>query len=187
MSHRLAISEAANWIATAALLGVLTYYSGDIRHFATEKIFAAIDARAAAKAVPVEDVSEPRPGRSLESVELRADRMGHYGAEIEINGRPLSALVDTGATNVVLSYEDAQRVGIYVNDADFTIRTQTANGIGRAAPVLIERLALGPILLRNVQATVSAPGALHINLLGMAFVKRLSKFEVHDGTLTLTQ
>ena len=79
-------------------------------------------------------------------------------------------MVDTGATMVALSYEDAERAGVYVRPADFTMRVNTANGIARAAPVTLDEISLGDITVRNVRAAVSEPGRLQGSLLGMSFL-----------------
>lgn len=120
------------------------------------------------------------------TVELRSDRRGHFQTDVEINGRRIDALVDTGASLVVLTYEDAQRAGVSPRERDYTMRTQTANGIAKAAPVVLDRVEIGPIQVRNVQAAVAEPGRLQTNLLGMTFLSRLQKFEVSSGRLTLS-
>lgn len=123
--------------------------------------------------------------RSSTVVELRSDRLGHYQAEIEINGRRIDAMVDTGASLIALTYEDAQRIGLYLRDRDFIGRTQTANGIARMAPVMLDRVEIGGIRVQNVQASVAEPGRLKTNLLGMSFLGRLSKFESGAGRMVL--
>jgi aspartyl protease family protein len=131
------------------------------------------------------EIEPPANDRSGTVFELRADRRGHYQADVEINGRRVGALVDTGASLVVLTYEDAQRLGIFLRDRDFTMRTNTANGIARAAPIMLDRVEIGPIQVRNVQAAVSEPGRLSTNLLGMTFLSRITKFESGAGRLVL--
>lgn len=153
-----------------------------IRHAMSQGVFTQGMTVKQTTAKPASDLS----GTS-EGVELRADRSGHFAASLEINGRPLDAMVDTGATIVMLTYEDAQRAGIHLRDRDFTMPMQTANGIAKAAPVTLERVTIGSITLRNVQAGVGEPGLLRSNLLGMSFLKRLSKFEIRSGTLILQE
>ena len=83
-------------------------------------------------------------------------------------------MVDTGASLVALTYEDASRAGIYVRDRDFTQLVRTANGIARVAPVTLDRVSIGDITVRNVPASVSERGMLGTTLLGMSFLKRLT-------------
>ncbi len=119
------------------------------------------------------------------TVTLQARGDGHFYAPVRLNGRPVETVVDTGATSVALSYEDAAAAGIYVGDSDFTLRTLTANGIARAAPVMIDRIELDGITVRNVRATVAEPGRLHITLLGMSFLGKLARFEMRGRTMIL--
>lgn len=113
--------------------------------------------------------------------------MGHYHAEAEINGRRVNVLVDTGATMVALTYEDAGTLGLPVRDSDFTHRVSTANGFGRIAPVMIDRISIGDITVRNVRGAVMEPGKLGTTLLGMSFLGRLQRVDMRAGTLVLQE
>lgn len=120
-------------------------------------------------------------------VELAADMSGHFQADLEINGRRVDAMVDTGATVVAMSHEDARRAGIMLSSKDYTHRVRTANGIARVAPVTLSRVRLGDIIIRNVQGVVSEQGAMNGTLLGMSFLSRLSRFEIREGRLILQE
>jgi aspartyl protease family protein len=120
-------------------------------------------------------------------VTLRAGSHGHFETLAEINGRAVDVMIDTGATLIALTYEDAERAGIYVKPSDFTQRTQTANGVGRAAPVMLDQVTIGDITVRNVRASVAERGRLNTTLLGMTFLSRLSRTEMRQGTLVLYQ
>jgi aspartyl protease family protein len=132
-------------------------------------------------AASVETVEKSSSG----GVELKAGNHGHFETRAEINGRPVEVMVDTGATLIALTFEDAERAGIYMKDSDFTQRSQTANGIARAAPVMLDRVTIGDITVRNVRASVSERGRLQVTLLGMSFLSRLSRTEMRKGTLVL--
>lgn len=123
----------------------------------------------------------------LGHVELSANNYGHYEARLEVNGRGIDAMVDTGATLVALSHKDARRAGIIVSAKDYTHRVRTANGIARVAPVTLTRVRLGDITVRNVRGIVSEPGAMNGTLLGMSFLSRLSRFEIRNGRLILQE
>lgn len=130
--------------------------------------------------------SEPTPAlASYGTVRIKRGRGGHYRTQAYINKRPVNVLVDTGATLIALSHDDARRAGIHVRPSDFTIRTRTANGIARAAPVILNKVRIGNITLNNVRGTVSQPGALNMTLLGMSFLGRLDKVEIRSGDLVL--
>ena len=186
MTHRHLIGEALNWLAAAIILAVVAANFQTIRRAASDAVVAHSPPPGASKASQSGETAQvAEPHQKRDGVELRADRAGHFEANMEVNGRALDAMVDTGASIVMLTYEDAQRAGIYLRPQDFTMQMQTANGIAKAAPVTLERLAVGSILLRDVQAGVGEPGLLHTNLLGMSFLKRLHSFEIHAGTLVL--
>ncbi len=118
-------------------------------------------------------------------VALKADSRGHFAADILVQNQFVKAIVDTGATVVAFSHEDAKKVGIVPAKSDYTVKVQTANGAVNAARVRIPELRLQGITVRDVEATVMPPGALPITLLGMSFLKRLASFEMSGNTLLL--
>lgn len=122
-----------------------------------------------------------------DAVTLRAGDYGHFNTEAEINGRTVDVMVDTGASLVALTYEDAERAGIFVRPSDFNRIAQTANGNARVAPVTISRIEIGGLMVRNVPAVVSQAGRSQRTLLGMSFLSRLSRVEMRAGTLVLQQ
>ena len=120
-------------------------------------------------------------------VELKAGTFGHYRAQAEINGRPVEVLVDSGASLVVLSHDDAERAGLKIRARDYTQRVSTANGPTRVAPMLLDRVSIGDITVRNVEAAVSEPGKLGQSLLGMTFLGRLQRVDMRAGVLILQE
>jgi aspartyl protease family protein len=116
---------------------------------------------------------------------VAADLAGHFVLHPFVDGRRVRMLVDTGASIVALSYQDAQATGIRVRQEHFTRRLATANGVVEAAPVRIAEIRLGDIVVRNIDAVVLPEGRLATSLLGMSFLKRLGGFEITRGQLTL--
>jgi aspartyl protease family protein len=96
-------------------------------------------------------------------------------------------MVDTGATSVALTEEDAHRVGIDPPSRDFKLRLSTANGMVLVAPIMLPEVAVGDIVMRDVRAVVVPEDKLEISLLGMSFLSRLSHFEVAGDRLVLTR
>ena len=133
--------------------------------------------------------AQPAPqASSLYNVTIPKNRWGQYETTVEIEGQRLSVLVDTGATFVILSSQDADRLGIRPMPADFNIRVNTANGRASVARVNLREIRLGSIVLRNVDALVGTRGALSTgSLLGMSFLGRLRGVRVEDGRLALQQ
>src|SRR5690606_23920658 len=91
---------------------------------------------------------------------------GSFRIETEINGVPLPMIFDTGASAVVLSTEDATRVGLSTADLRYTVPVQTANGMGYAAPVTLDAITIGPIERKGIRAFVVGDSALDTSLLG---------------------
>ncbi len=118
-------------------------------------------------------------------VELPIGSDGHYHAEAEINGRPVQVLVDTGASMVALTAEDADAAGVFVTDNDFT-------------PPHSDRERHGPRGARDpgsrhhrrhhdpdVRGVVSESGAMSVSLLGMTFLNELDRVDMRSGKLIL--
>lgn len=121
------------------------------------------------------------------TVSIAAGAYGHFLTQAQIDGRSIDVMVDTGASLVALTYEDAKSVGLFIKPSDFTSVAQTANGSTRVAPVTISRISIGDITVRNVPAVVSARGASERTLLGMSFLKRLTRVEMRAGMLVLQE
>jgi aspartyl protease family protein len=121
------------------------------------------------------------------SVVVPRDGHGHFHVEARVDGRRLSFLVDTGASMIALTADDAAALGIHPSERDFTVQVKTANGIVRAAPVQIDRVEIEDLTVRDVAALVLPEGALSDNLLGMSFLSRLHRWEFADGKLVLEQ
>lgn len=97
----------------------------------------------------------------------------------------MTLTVDTGASAVVLTYDDAAAADIDVNRLSYSLSVETANGSTNVAPVVIDHLQIGNIERDNVRALVSRPGDLSGSLLGMSFLDRLSGYSVRGDTLIL--
>jgi aspartyl protease family protein len=192
LSHggRRALGEAAGWAALAVLVVAGAIYFNDIYSLARRAIGLPFLLAGNSKPNSIQAARTERAQRPAQSpiVELKAGRNGHFFARAEINGRPIDVLVDTGASGVGLSYEDAERAGIYVQSSDFIWHSKTANGVVKVAPITIDRISIGDITVRNVQGTVAEPGRMSTGtLLGMSFLNRLRRVEMRDGTLVLQE
>ena len=109
---------------------------------------------------------------------------GHYYLTLRVNDKPIEFLVDTGATDVVLTQADARRVGIDVDKLAFYGRAMTANGPVRTAPTTLDKVAVGDIVDTNLTAWVNE-GEMSQSLLGMAYLQRWSKIEIANRGLLL--
>lgn len=179
------LREVVSW-GVVAVIGVAALSHFESLKTGAEQMFGlptATDVTAAQSAA--RSTQAPKQINLGSVVEIAAESSGHFNAEADVNGRPIEVMIDTGATMVALSYEDAERAGIYLSDADFTRAVSTANGVARVAPVTLDRVSIGDITVRNVPAAVAEPGRLKTSLLGMSFLSRLSRFDMRSGLLTL--
>jgi aspartyl protease family protein len=111
---------------------------------------------------------------------------GHFEADAIIDGRRMGFMVDTGASTIALRQQDASRLGIYPAQRDYTAKVSTANGVIFAAPVELNRVEIGSVVVRNVAALVLPDEALAQNLLGMSFLSRIH-WQYQGGRLMLEQ
>ena len=184
---RQAAAMAAGWLFAAGCTVVGIAYFSEIK--ASAQNLLGVQAPTATRVAIGERDGRGAPLPAAVSagrtVELKAGAYGHFHARAEINGQPISVMVDTGASIVALSFEDAQAIGLYVRDSDFTHRVSTANGYARIAPVTIDRITVGDIMVRDVSGAVMEAGKLGTTLLGMSFLSRLQRVDIRSGMLVL--
>ncbi|HTX49607.1 MAG TPA: TIGR02281 family clan AA aspartic protease [Caulobacteraceae bacterium] len=114
---------------------------------------------------------------------LTASDDGHFYVTGQVNGAPVRFVVDTGASGIVLSPDDARRAGVDLASLKFNAPAETANGVGYGAAYTAPSLTVGPLRLTDVPVDVNqAP--MSSSLLGMSFLKRLDSFEVHGDQMT---
>ena len=119
------------------------------------------------------------------SVSFKAASDGHFYVPAKINNKNIKFLADTGATSIFISQSDAKKVGINIHNLNYNLGYTTANGAtGKAAMAKAKKLQVGSIVLNNVPVTVSQEKS-HMALLGMEFFKRVSKYGVEKGKLTI--
>lgn len=118
------------------------------------------------------------------SVSFRAGQDGYFHVEGLVNGARIRFLVDTGASQVVLSPRDARRLGMDLDRLAFTQVTETANGFGRGAPVTLREVEVGGLRVAEVAASVNQAD-MSESLLGMSFLRRIGGFQVSGDRLTL--
>ena len=158
---RVAVQQAASW--AFIFVGAIVAYGlwNDVKN---------------AVEIPKVEVSE-------ESITLTRARDRHYYVTMNVNGESIRFLIDTGATDLVLTKADAEAAGIDFASLEFYGRARTANGEVRIAPVKLDRVEIGPWTHRNVQASVNE-GELDTSLLGQSFLSRFQKIEISDGRMT---
>jgi aspartyl protease family protein len=171
-------------VVTLASLGIANYLSN--RTMGPKANHAASPAAATSGAGQRQPAASALM-RSGASAILEQGTNGHYFAKVETRGVTLNMVVDTGASLVSLTSEDARKLGINPLPSEYTVRTMTANGEARAAPVKLDMVRIDGVLVYDVDAIVSQPGALGTSLLGMSFLKKLASYKAEQGRLVLHQ
>jgi aspartyl protease family protein len=118
------------------------------------------------------------------NAQVRKAADGHYWAEADVNGKAVRFLVDTGATAVSLTLEDARRLGVDTASLDYRYDVITADGQARAAAVKLASISIAGARVDNVDALVIEKG-LTASLLGMSYLGRLRAFEATQTALIL--
>ena len=172
-----ALRHAAVWLGVFLALAVGYTFRDDLSNAAR---------RVASETVPPGvGVSFPADETGRSAVRIRRRTDGHFSARGKVNNASIDLLVDTGASTVVLSPKDAQKAGIDVGTLSFTVAVNTANGTAFAAPIKLRSVTIGSIVVNDIEALVTKPGALSSSLLGMSFLRRLQSYEFSGEFLTL--
>ena len=119
-------------------------------------------------------------------IEIPISLNGHYNLRLRINDVSVDFVVDTGATDIVLSQADASRIGLDLGQLAFTGRASTSNGIVETARVTLDKIEIANVIDRNVSAIVNK-GELFESLLGMGYLQRWGRIEIENGVLSLTR
>lgn len=189
------VAEAGMWLAAAVIMALSIVYFEDLKGIFAIGLKSAhtqvADHTSAGKPRTASPVGSANTGSTQATlsfgkvVELDAGPNGHFFADARVNGRRIRVMVDTGASLVALSYEDAADAGIYVRPSDFKYSVATANGTGRIALVTLDQVSIDGVTVYDVRAAVSERGALTTTLLGMSFLSRLRRTEMRNGRLVL--
>jgi aspartyl protease family protein len=170
------VRDAVTWLALG--LGLVTLYS-------YKEEIAPIAARVVGELLPGSAMSVEQSSGGFTQIRIRKRFDGHFNAKVEVNGEPVSMIVDTGASSIVLTPQDAAKAGIDVDRLTYSIPVITANGRTFAARVHLGKVAIGPLDRANVDALVAKHGAMTQSLLGMSFLSRLRSYEFSGDFLTL--
>jgi aspartyl protease family protein len=166
----LALTAALLWVVLALILVVGYSYRFELRD---------VGERVMAELVPGHVITRGR------TVEVARTVNGDFDVAAQINGARVAMVLDTGASSVVLTREDAKAAGLPLEVLAYTTNIETANGHARAAPVTLDRIAIGGLVEHSVAALVAQPGQLKTSLLGMSFLNRLQSWEVRGDRLLL--
>jgi aspartyl protease family protein len=139
---------------------------------------------AAGVSAPAETAKAPVIGNGFAETELARDEDGHFYADLMVNGAPIHFLVDTGATTVALTREDAQKAGLHFSEEEFTGTALTANGKVGLKRVILDRMALGPLEATQVEGAIIQQG-LSQSLLGQSWLRHVGKVTIEGDKMLL--
>ncbi len=183
MSYRgrgsLALKQAVVWLGAALFLVVVYTYRAE---------FQSAGNRVLGELVPGTAITlQNSDGNSDDNniVAVTADRAGQFSISTTVNGTYVEMILDTGATQVVLTDYDARRVGINVDELVFSVPVKTANGETNMAAFRFDDVSVGSISVPSVRGLVARPDDLGTSLLGMSFLKSLSSFEIKGDQVIL--
>ena len=170
--------ERFSQVVTAALLWVVVGLVLVIGYSYRFELGNVAD-RVLAEIIPGHVISHGR------TVEVARTSAGDFDISARINGVHVPMVLDTGASSVVLTQQDAKAAGLPLEVLNYTVSIDTANGRTRAAQVTLDRLAVGGLEERSVEALIVQPGQLRTSLLGMSFLNRLQSWQVSGDRLIL--
>jgi aspartyl protease family protein len=165
-----AVTAALLWVVVGLVLVIGYSYRYELHNVAD---------RVVAELVPGHVISRGR------IVEVARTNSGDFDISARVNGVRVPMVLDTGASSVVLTQQDAKAVGLPLEVLNYTVSIDTANGRTRAAEVTLDRLAVGGLEERSVEALIVPTGQLRTSLLGMSFLNRLQSWQVSGDRLTL--
>lgn len=165
-----ALEAALIWVVIAVLLVVGYAYRFELREVADRVLAELAPGYAAGR------------GRT---VEIARGSGGNFSVSTRVNGARVDMVLDTGASSVVLTQEAAKAAGLPLEVLSYSVTIETANGRARAAPVTLDRLAVGGIVERAVPALIAQPHQLRTNLLGLSFLNRLESWEVRGDRVIM--
>lgn len=169
------VRQMALWLLIILALVTGYLYRGELRSVG-ERLLAGL--------VPGRAVVVTASDGGAEVV-LQKSLGGHFVTSVDVDGVSVPMVVDTGASSVALSYEDALRIGIDPARLNFTRTILTANGRAMAAPARLRQVAIGPILRTDVEGLVVEDGKLDQSLLGMSFLSTLQSLQMQSDELRL--
>jgi aspartyl protease family protein len=169
--------------ATAGWLAILLVLVGA---YAYRTELTGVGGRLLGVLAPGVPISGRLAGEADNAVIVMRNIDGHFAIRADVQKVPMTMMVDTGASFVTLTPEDAKSIGIDIADLRYSMPIRTANGTIQAAPITIATLGVGSIERRDVTALVAPPGSLDQSLLGMSFLNTLNGYAISGDRLVLT-
>jgi aspartyl protease family protein len=125
-------------------------------------------------------------GQSIngEAISLKRQDDGHYWLQVDINGKPVDFMIDSGATTTAMSAKSAAETNVDVDSEGYPVVISTANGRVTAERGNVQLLQVGPHKLTDHHVVVSDNFG-DTNVLGMNFLDSMKSWKVEGNVMTL--
>ena len=186
---RWALGHVVIWMGIGLLLVTAYSYRQELREVEQRVMAELLPAHGQAIALPAATTAKPSTAMAPamgRSMRFTVADDGQFHVDALIGFTTVRFILDTGASEVMLSQADARRLGFDPANLSYTRLYRTANGTVRGAPLRLPAVEIGPIRMLDVDASVLDADA-ETSLLGMSFLSRLSSYQVNGPTLTLMQ
>ena len=122
----------------------------------------------------------------LKEMVIQRQPNGHFYVDGTVNGQSVRFLVDTGATTVALTADDAGRAGLQFNPGEFQQIGYGASGPVMGKQVVLDSVALGRNEVTGVRGVIMADAAgLNISLLGQSYLERIGSVSISGDEMVL--
>lgn len=119
-----------------------------------------------------------------ETIEIRRQDDGHYWLQVDVNGKPVRFMIDSGATTTAVNADTANEAGIEVDSSGYPVVLSTANGRVTAQRGVIKSLIIGDHVINQHPVVVSETFG-ETNVLGMNFLDTMKRWKVEGNIMTL--
>lgn len=130
---------------------------------------------------PTHKPADPAAAGVEVTLQRSSDR--HFYATANVNGRDVRFLVDTGASEIALTEDDARKVGIKFDPAKYELLGEGASGFVRGQYVDLDKIQLEG-LHQNATKAVVVEGA-NVSLLGQPFLENIDEIVIRKGEMVL--
>jgi len=171
------------WIFAFGFLGALV---GHIPSRSTGKVPDAIQQSfddEKARIAELKAKNQPQFSTDDGSIALDRDSDGHFYADVRINGNPVHMLIDTGASGIALSGDDARAAGLATSIGMNDVVGEGADGAVHGEYVKLDRVELGPLTASGLDAVVLNSGTQ--SLLGQSFLSKYSSVQIEGDRMVL--
>jgi aspartyl protease family protein len=176
-------------LALVFVTGLVATFVAQVASRSTAPLASQATAVSASEAIKGNRVAELKTNNSPQfsnddgSVTLEREADGHFYADVRINGNLVHMLIDTGASGIALSRDDARTAGLATSIAMNDVVGEGADGEVKGEFAKLDRVELGPLSAEGLEAVVLNSG--HQSLLGQSFLSKYSSVQIEGDRMVL--